>query len=250
MNAKWLVALALFFGGAQAHAVDLVVSAAASLAAALNDIKPAFEAAHPGTRVFYNFAASGALARQIDGGAPVDVFISAAPQPMDQLEAHHLILEGTRIDLLSNDLVLVVPRRSEGRIKGFGDLPGAGRIAIGDPGFVPAGQYARQTLVSLGLWEVLGPRLVYGQDVRQVLEYVARAEVDAGIVFATDATLLPDRVVRVARAPTGSHQPVRYPAALMAASKNPTQARAFLDFLTHSEARALFEKHGFDWALE
>jgi molybdate transport system substrate-binding protein len=230
--------------------VDLVVSAAASLAATLNEAKPLFEQKHPGTRLFYNFAASGILARQIEGGAPVDVFISASPQPMDQLQVRRLVLEGTRIGLLSNELVLVVPRQDQGRIKGFSDLSGAGRIAMGDPGFVPAGQYAMEILRHLGLWESLRPKLIYGQDVRQVLEYVARAEVDAGIVFATDAALMPDRVTRVARAPVGSHQPVLYPAAVMVQSKHPEQARAFLDFLTRPEARALFEKHGFDWALK
>ncbi len=178
-----LFGVVLFFWGAQAGAADLVVSAAASLTAALNDIKPVFEASHPGTRLFYNFAASGILARQIEGGAPVDVFISAAPQPMDQLQAHGRILDGTRIGLLSNELVLVVPQGAQGRIKGFEDLSGAARIALGDPGFVPAGQYAQQILRYLGLWESLRPRLIYGQDVRQVLEYVARAEVDAGIVL-------------------------------------------------------------------
>ncbi|MHB8354533.1 MAG: molybdate ABC transporter substrate-binding protein [Burkholderiales bacterium] len=250
MNIWRLLGVALFFCAVEAGAVDLVVSAAASLAAALNEIKPAFEATHPDTRLFYNFAASGILARQIEGGAPVDVFISASPQPMDQLQSHRQILDGTRIGLLSNELVLVVPKEAHGRPRGFADLSSADRIAIGDPGFVPAGQYAVQILRYLGLWESLRSRLIYGQDVRQVLEYVARAEVDAGIVFATDATLLPDKVTRVASAPVGSHQPVLYPAAVMIQTRHPEQARAFLDFLTRPQARALFEKHGFDWALK
>ncbi len=250
MNAWRLFGLVLFFLAAQAGAVDLVVSAAASLSAALNELKPAFEATHPDTRLFYNFAASGVLARQIEGGAPVDVFISAATQPMDQLQAHRQILNETRIALLSNELVLVVPKGARARLKGFADLPSADRIAIGDPGFVPAGQYATQILRYLGLWDSLRSRLIYGQDARQVLEYVAREEVDAGIVFATDAALMPNKVTRVARAPAGSHQGALYPAAVMAQSKNPEQARAFLNFLTRPEARTLFEKHGFEWALK
>ena len=245
-----LFGIALFFWAAQAGAVDLVVSAATSLSATLNELKPAFEAMHPGTRLYYNFAASGILARQIEGGAPVDVFISASPQPMDQLQAHRLVLGGTRIGLLSNELVLVVPREARRPLKGFADLPSVDRIAIGDPGFVPAGQYAAQILQHLGLWDSLRPRLIYGQDARQVLEYVARAEVDAGIVFATDAALMPDKVTCVARAPAGSHQAVLYPAAVMTQSKNQDRARAFLDFLTRPEVRVLFEKHGFDWALK
>ncbi len=250
MNTKILLGVVLLFWGIGAVAADLVVSAAASLAATLNEARPVFEATHPGTRLFYNFAASGILARQIEGGAPVDVFISASPQPMDQLQAHRLVREGTRIGLLSNELVLVVPKGAQGRFKGFSDLSSAERVAMGDPGFVPAGQYAREILRHLGLWESLRPKLIYGQDVRQVLEYVARAEVDAGIVFATDAALMPDKVTLLARAPAGSHQPVLYPASVMAQSKNPEQARAFLEFLTRPEARALFEKHGFDWALK
>jgi molybdate transport system substrate-binding protein len=250
MKTKFFFGVILSFWVVKAVAVDLVVSAAASLATPLNEAKPVFEATHPGTHLFYNFAASGILARQIEGGAPVDVFISASPQPMDQLQAHRQVLEGTRIGLLSNELVLVVPKGAQRRVKGFSDLSSAERIAVGDPGFVPAGQYAMEVLRHLGLWESLRPKLVYGQDVRQVLEYVARTEVDAGIVFATDAALMPDRVALVARAPAGSHQPVLYPAAVMVQSKSPEQARAFLEFLTRPEARALFEKHGFDWALK
>ena len=250
MKAECLLGLALLFCGVGAQAVDLVVSAAASLAAPLNEARPLFEQGHPGTHLFYNFAASGMLARQIEGGAPADVFISAASWPMDQLQARQMVLEGTRVVLLANELVLVVPRHDRGRIKGFSDLAGARRVAIGDPGFVPAGQYAMAVLRYLGLWQSLQPRLVYGQDVRQVLDYVARGEVDAGIVFSTDAALLPEKVARVALAPADSHQPVRYPAAVMAHSKNPEQAGAFLDFLTRPEARALFEKHGFEWALK
>ncbi len=243
----WIVLIVLSF---EAGAADLTVSAAASLTAVLNEAKPVFESTHPGIRLYYNFAASGTLARQIDAGAPADIFISASSQSMDQLQAHHRILDGTRINLLSNEMVLIVPKGEGARLKGFEDLPKAVRIAVGNPGFVPAGQYANQILVHLGLLESLRPKLVYGQDVRQVLEYVVRKEVDAGIVFATDAALLRDKVEPVARAPAGSHQPILYPVAILVGARNPEQARIFLDFLSSVPGRELFEKHGFDWALK
>ncbi len=251
MSIKLPLSIALIVLSIEAGAADLVVSAAASLAAALNEAKPVFESMHPDIRVYYNFAASGTLARQIEVGAPADVFISASSQAMDQLQEHHRIIDGSRINLLSNEMVLIAPRGSdEVRFKGFEDLSKAARIAVGDPGFVPAGQYAIQILVHLGLLEKLRPKLVYGQDVRQVLEYVARKEVDAGIVFATDATLLPDKVERIAQAPSGSHKPILYPGAILAGSRNPEQARIFMVFLSSVQGRMLFKNHGFDWALK
>ena len=233
----------------QADAADLVVSAASSLTTVLGELKPGFESRHPGDRLLLNFSASGSLARQIEAGAPADVFISASPKPMDWLQARGLIVADSRRDLLSNSLVLVVPR-GQTLPQGFAGLGAVARVAMGDPGFVPAGQYARQTLVHLKLWASVQPRLVFGQDVRQVLEYVAHGEVDAGLVFATDAALMPGRVTVVAQAPPDSHDPIRYPAAIVAASTQQALARDFLDYLGAPVSRALFEKHGFDWAVK
>ncbi|MDE1942185.1 MAG: molybdate ABC transporter substrate-binding protein [Betaproteobacteria bacterium] len=234
---------------AQASAADLVVSAASSLTAVLGELKPGFEARHPGDHLLLNFSASGSLARQIEAGAPADVFISASPKPMDRLQARGLIVTASRHNLLSNSLVLVVPQGHAG-LQGFSGLAEVARVAMGDPGFVPAGQYARQTLVYLKLWQAVQPRLVFGQDVRQVLEYVARGDVDAGLVFATDAALMPGRVTVVAKAPPGSHDPIRYPVAIVVGSRQQALARDFLDYLAAPASRALFEKHGFDWAVK
>ncbi len=251
---KWLraciLSMLLSLVGAHASAGDLVVSAAASLATVLNDIKPRFEALHPGDRLYFNFAASGTLARQIAAGAPADVFISASSLPMDQLQAGGLIVPATRFDWLSNVLVLVVSPQGVQAIHGFDDLPQAGRVAMGDPGYVPAGHYARQTLKALHLWDTLQPKLVFGQDVRQVLEYVARGEVEAGLVFATDAALMPTRVKMVARAPAGTHEPIVYPMAVVAATREPQLARAFLAYLGNPSNRTFFEQHGFIWAVK
>ncbi len=228
-----------------AHSQELLVSAAASLADALSAIKPRFEAAHAGTTVHFNFGASGALSRQIEAGAPVDLFVSAARAQMDRLQQRQLIVPGTRVDLLSNELVLIAPANAPPGLAGFSDLPRASRIALGDPGFVPAGEYAQQTLTALKLWTTLQPRLIYGQDVRQVLEYVARGEVDAGLVFATDAALLPQQVKILARAPQGSHVPIVYPAAQIAGAAHPELAAAFLHMLGQPDSCHLFHHYGF-----
>ncbi len=228
-----------------AQAQELLVSAAASLAEALEALKPRFEASHAGAQVRFNFGASGALARQIEAGAPVDLFLSAAPAQMDRLQQRQLILAGTRVDLLSNELVLIAPASPHSALTGFSDLPKASRIALGDPGFVPAGLYAQQTLTRLNLWSILQAKLVYGQDVRQVLEYVARGEVDAGLVFVTDAALLPQQVKVLARAPQGSHLPIVYLAAQVAGAAHPDLAAAFLTLLTQPQSCQIFQRYGF-----
>lgn len=241
--------LALFLGlwGMQglAHSQELLISAAASLADALNEIKPRFEASHAGTQVHFNFAASGVLSRQIEAGAPVDLFMSAATAQMDRLQQQHLILTETRVNLLSNELVLITPVRAKEPVAGFSNLTRATKIAIGDPGFVPAGLYAQQTLSALKLWDVLQPRMIYGQDVRQVLEYVARGEVDAGLVFATDAALRSQQVRLQARAPEGSHAPIVYPVALLEGTAHLALASAFLSTLRQPDSCHIFQKYGF-----
>lgn len=215
----------------------LTLSAAASLQEAIGDAVRAY----PAARVEINYGASGALARQIENGAPVDVFLSAAPQPIDRLEARGLLLPGTRRDLLRNDIVLIGPS-----IRSFDDLasPAVQRIALGDPGSVPAGDYGRQVLTALHLWDRVQPKLVFAKDVRQVLGYVATGNADAGIVYATDAKTAPS--VRVAAtAPPGTHAPVVYPIAVVKATRAPDAARGFADYLAGPAARAIFEAHGF-----
>ncbi len=243
MRKSLLLFLLLLVG--TAHSADLVVSAAASLTDAMNELKTDFEKHHPGDRVLCNYGASGSLARQIEGGAPVDVFVSASDGQMDRLQSANLVVADTRFDLLKNDIALVAPVDSRLGLKGFSDLVRARRISIGDPSFVPAGQYASEILKKAGLWEELAPRMVYGEDVRQVLEYVARGEVDAGIVFVTDAAMLPAKVKIVAKAPEDSHKPIVYPAAVLTRGDHHELGKQFLEFISGPEGRKVFTKYGF-----
>ena len=193
-----------------------------------------------------NYGASGTLEIQIEQGAPVDVFLSAAPKQMDSLETKGLVLEGTRRDLLRNEVVLIVPKDSSAGISSFQDLTRASvkQVALGEPVTVPAGQYAKEVLTSLGIYDAVNSKAVLGKDVRQVLTYVETGNVDAGIVYATDA-LSSAKVKIVATAPTKSHSPVIYPAAVIKASKNPAASRALLDFLASPRGLAIFQKYGF-----
>jgi molybdate transport system substrate-binding protein len=228
-----------------ARAADLIVSAASSLSQALKDLAPPFEAAHPGLRVRYNFAASGALLQQIAKGAPVDVFASADEQTMDQAQAQGLVKAAQRRDVASNALVVIVPAASGRRPASLGELatPGYARIAIGTPASVPAGRYAMGVLEAEGLWAAVEPKAIRAQSVRQALDYVARGEVDAGFVYATDAALMPDKVTIAITVVAA--KPVRYPAAPLAASANAAGAQAFVDFLAAPAAQAVFARHGF-----
>ena len=223
---------------------NLTVSAAASLKDALAEAEAEYRQGHPDIEFSNNFASSGTLAGQILEGAPVDVFLSAAVKPMDDLEQKGEIVTGTRRNLLRNSLVLIAPLESK-----LQDFPGlAGKsvrmIALGDPGSVPAGQYGQQTLAALHLLDKVKEKLVLGRDVRQVLTYVETGNADAGLVYATDA--LTSRKIRVvAPAPERAHDPIVYPAAVVKGSGNEAAARKFIDFLAGPAAQAVFEKHGF-----
>lgn len=223
----------------------LTVSAAASLQNALAPIAAACQRRHPRMKIEFNFGGSGALAQQIANGAPVDVFVSAAPQPMNQLVSRGLILNGTRRNLLHNEIVLVAPRGSTVP-RSFADLadPQVKLIAIGDPASVPAGDYAKQVLSKLGLWDGVQSRLVLGKDVRQVLSYIETGNADAGIVYATDARQS-GRVRVAAIAPADTHAPVIYPVAVLRGARDPAAARAFVAFLAGPEAGAIFTAQGF-----
>jgi len=248
-----LLGLALFTAGSlggspapQAGKADLTVSAAISLKDALDEEKQAYIAANPNVTIATNYGASGTLQLQVEQGAPVDVFLSAAPKQMDALESKGLLLEGTRKNLLRNDVVLIVPKDSTLGISSFQDLTRADvkQVALGEPTVVPAGQYAKEVLTSLGIYDAVNSKAVLAKDVRQVLTYVETVNVDAGIVYATDA-MSSTKVKVVATAPAKSHSPVIYPAAVIKASKDPAAARAFLDFLASPQGRAIFQKYGF-----
>lgn len=223
---------------------ELIVSAAASLTNAVQEVGEAFEDANPGTKVILNFAASGALLQQIDQGAPVDVFASADEETMNRAEEKGLIEPGTRAPFTRNSLVLVAPVDSERSLSGVEDLGGDAvkRIALGDPSFVPAGRYARQALQSLSLWEAVQPKLIFANSVRQVLDYVARGEVDAGLVYRTDAALRRDRV-QVVQTLEG-HEPILYPVAIVKTSEHKDTARNFQDFL-RGPGQAILSRFGF-----
>lgn len=233
----------------QAAKTELTVSAAISLKDALDEMKQRYEAENPGVSIALNYGASGTLQLQIEQGAPVDVFLSAASKQMDSLEAKGLLLEGTRRNLLGNEVVLIVPKGSTLNISSFQDLIGSNvkRVALGEPTTVPAGQYAKEVLTNLGIYDAVRSKAVLAKDVRQVLTYVETENVDAGIVYSTDA-LSSSKVKVVAQAPANSHAPVVYPIAVVKSSQNPGAARKFADFLSSPAAASVFQKYGFSLA--
>jgi molybdate transport system substrate-binding protein len=224
----------------------LTVSAAISLKDALDEAKQHYTKDHPDVAIAINYGASGTLQLQIEQGAPVDVFVSAAPKQMDALEMKGLLLAGTRTDLVQNEVVLVVAKDSKLGLAGFMDLtrPDVKQVALGEPASVPAGEYAKETLTSLGIYDAVKAKAILAKDVRQVLTYVESGNVDAGIVYATDA-MSSARVMVAATAPPKSHSLVIYPGAVVKATANPEAAKAFLDFLAGPRGAAVFRKYGF-----
>ena len=225
----------------------LTVSAAASLQDTIVELETVYQRKYGAISFHNNFGASGTLAREIEQGAPVDVVLSASKKQLDQLQSGGLIETDTQLDLLRNSLVLVAPLDSS--LHGFDQLDSkqVKLIAMGDPEVVPAGQYGKQTLTYLHIYDKLKRRLVLGKDVRQVLAYVESGNVDAGLVYATDAQSS-KRVRIVAMAPEASHEPISYLAAVVKGSRNEQTAREFVEFLTSSDARAIFLRHGFTMA--
>ncbi|MGA2352652.1 MAG: molybdate ABC transporter substrate-binding protein [Terracidiphilus sp.] len=245
-----LIAFLAFIGGYHCPAqTTLTVSAAASLKNAIAEIETAYRQGHAGVAFANNFGSSGTLQAQIDQGAPVDVFISAAAKPMDDLTASGLILAGTRRNLLRNSLVLVAPLDSN--LHDFQGLTDKSirLIALGDPASVPAGQYGRQALLSLHLWDQLKEKFVLGKDVRQVLTYVETGNADAGLVYATDA-LTSAKVRVIASAPESAHDPIIYPVAVVKGSRSESAARGFIDYLASPAAQAIFRNYGFTIAAQ
>lgn len=242
-----LFALAALPGSVQAAEAELVISVAASLTDVAAELRPLFESSHPHIRLRFNFGSSGALQQQIARGAPVDVFISSAQEPMARLqEQGHVAPESVR-RVAANRLVLIAPASVEaGSLNGWTGLNAetVRAVAVGNPAHVPAGMYARQMLESLGLWGPLQPKFVFAEDVRQALQYVRIGAVDAGVVYTTDAAVV-QGVKVIAEAPAGSHAPIVYLLARMRSSRQPIQAEAFIEFLFTQEARAVFARHGF-----
>ncbi len=245
LGALALVAVCALTGAANAEE-PVRVFAAASLTNALNDIGADWQAAgHPKPSLAY--AASSALAKQIEAGAPADVFASADLTWMDYLDQRGRLTAGTRASVLGNTLVLIVPKGEPVPVqmaKGF-DIGKAftGKLCTGEPGVVPVGIYARQSLEALGWWTPLKGRIVGTDDVRTALAFVERGECALGIVYATDAKI--SRKVDVqATFPENTHKPIVYPFALVKGAR--PEAKAFLEYVkTSPKAKAVFERHGF-----
>ncbi len=224
---------------------ELIVSAAASLTNALKEVALQFEKAHPGTKVVCNFAASGVLLQQMDKGAPVDVFAAADQKTMNQAQEKKLIVFGTRKNFVNNRLVLIMPMDSKLAVNSLKDLtrPEVKRVAMGNPTTVPAGRYAKEALEKAGLWDKLSPKFILAESVRQVLDYVSRGEVDAGLAYSTDAAIA-DGKVKVIQMVT-EHEPIFYPIAVTAASAKKNLAESFVDFVLSPVAQEIFSKFGF-----
>lgn len=223
----------------------LTVSAAASLQQVITEIQQVYNTVQPNVRIIYNFGSSGSLQQQIEQGANVDIFISASTQQMDALADKGLIVADTRRNLLTNQIVLVIPKGNK-KITGFQDLTSdrITKIAIGEPNSVPVGKYAKEVLTYFKISEQVKNKLIFAKDVRQVLNYVETKNVEAGIVYLTDAKSS-NLVDIVATASNSFHSPVLYPIAVMQNSKNIIAAKDFIQFLDGKAAKNIYEKYGF-----
>ncbi len=229
-----------------AQTSTLLVAAAASLQKALQAVTPLYVQANPNQTINYNFAASGALQQQIEQGAPADVFISAAAKPIKALQEKGLLESGTQKNLLTNQLVLIIPKQTSVSLTDFKQLvqPEVKRIAVGEPRSVPAGQYATEVLKNLGILEQVQSKFVLGNNVKSVLTAVETGDVDAGIVYITDAKGS-DKVTIAATADEKLHAPIVYPIAVLKASKALDESKRYVEFLQSNSAKAVFEKYGF-----
>jgi molybdate transport system substrate-binding protein len=228
-----------------ARAVDVDVSAAASLGDALREIGAAYEKTS-GDHLVMNFAASSVLARQIEEGAPADLIFSADEAKLDDLEKKGLLAAGTRKSLLSNQLVIIVPSDSALGIASAKDLtgPAVKRIALGEPSSVPAGIYARTYLQKLGLWQAIAPKVVPEENVRAALAAVESGNVEAGIVYKTDE-LIAKGVKLAMEVPVKDGPAISYPVAILSESRQPAAAKKLEDYLESPAAKAVFRKYGF-----
>lgn len=224
---------------------DLTVSAAASLTQAFQEIGSQFETQNPGTKVKFNFGASGALMQQIANGAPVDVFASADTDTMDKAVSKGVVAAADIKVFTTNKLVLIVPIQSRTHLQIFADLkkPEIKRIAMGTPASVPAGHYAQASLEKAGLWNEVKDKIINTTNVRQALDYVSRDEVDAGFVYASDALLMGDKVKVAMQVSTTTV--IQYPVAKVIGSDQKVTSSKFIQFLQSPLAQAILKKYGF-----
>lgn len=223
------------------------IAAAASLEKVFQQkLIPLYQQKHPDVKIEGVYDASGKLQAQIENGLAADIFISAANKQMTALDKKGYMDTPTVKPLLENKLVLIVPVKNDGAIKGFADFAKAKHPAIGDPASVPAGQYAKEALTSLGVWQEVEAKASLGTNVTQVLNWVGEASADAGLVYATDAALLKDKVAIIAEAPAGAlKKPVIYPIGIMKKAPQPAAAKGIAAFLSTDEALKIFEEYGF-----
>ena len=253
--AGFFVALSILFGSTHSSALaqdkNLTVFAAASMKNALDDIDAAYTA-KSGVKIVASYAASSALAKQIEQGAPADIFVSADTDWMDYATAKKNINEPTRVNLLGNSIVLIAPKDSKidnvtiGQGFDLAKLAGDGRIATGDVKAVPVGKYTKATLEKLGAWQAAEPKFAMAESVRAALTLVARGEAALGIVYATDAKVEPG-VKIVGIFPPDSHPSIIYPVAATATAR--AEAADYLAFLRSSVAKTVFEKYGFTFLI-
>ena len=227
--------------------IELHVAAAASLTDVMKELAANYEQEHPNVKIVFNFGSSGALQQSIENGGETDLFFSAAQKQMNALDKADLLLEGTRRDLLQNEVVLIVPKEGGKDLGDFAQVTAKGiqHIALGEPKGVPVGQYSEEVFTKLGIMDAVKSKAVYGSDVRQVLSWVETGEADCGVVYATDAAAS-DKVRVAAKAPAGTHKPIIYPAAVLKAAKQADVAKDFLAFAASDANKKIFEKYGFE----
>ena len=244
MSAR-LLGVCVFLWAVTAQAAEIMVSAAASLTNAFKEIGQMYEAQNSGSKVLFNFGASGALLQQIAKGAPVDVFASADQETMDQAQKQALTIDKTRVDFVRNTLVMIVPTDSKLGFKALSDLaqPAVQHVAIGNPASVPVGRYTRHALEAAKLWGMAETKMIAATNVRQALDYVARGEVEAGFVYATDAALMKDKVRVALEVPLDVT--ISYPIAITQASAHAEEAGRFIAFVRSAQGQGVLSKYGF-----
>lgn len=223
---------------------EITVLAAASLTDVCEDLEEEYQKENQDTVLNFSFGGSGTLKTQIEEGVPADIFISAATKQMDELKAQDLMIDESIVELIENKVVLIVPKGNPADIDCFEDALKADVIGIGEPESVPAGRYAEEIFLSIGIWDKVEQKANFGSDVRTVLSWVESGAVDCGVVYATDANMSKDIEI-VCEAKKGTHKPVIYPAGVIENSKNIDKAQDFMKFLKSKKAAEIFKKYGF-----
>ncbi|WP_060208478.1 molybdate ABC transporter substrate-binding protein [Sporosarcina koreensis] len=233
-------------GNESAKKTELLISAAASLTDALDELKEVYESEHDDVTITLNMGSSGKLATQIEQGAPSDIFLSASQSDMERLSEKELVSGSSVVDFTKNSIVLIANKSTTDPLTTFEQLGDDAfeHLSIGQPETVPVGRYTKEVLEHLQLWTPLQNKLVMGSDVRQVLTHVELGNAEYGIVYSTDA-LVSDKVVVVAEADPAWHTPIVYPGAVVLDSKHPGTAQDFLDFVTGDEGKEILQKYGF-----